>query len=88
MKIITIKVALNGVVGLATDYKSAVAFLIKERWLTIFDDVENEEGYFESIGENLGLDWEETLLSWDIQKFNEYFGGSYTLEEMEVFEAK
>ena len=87
MTVIEIREDNHGNIGYAVDYKSAIHFLIKEGWL--YDNLEyydEEEGRDIELYFCLGENWQEVLLDWDINKFNDYFEGHLLLEEEEVYE--
>lgn len=78
----------NKFIGYAMDYKSAIQLLIKNGLLhnsNIPSMVCCDCGYTKHhccIGE----DWEKTLFSWNIDKFNDYFGEYLYLTEEKMYE--
>lgn len=87
MTVIEIREDNHGFIGCALDYKSAVQFLIREGWLEDNDEFyDEEEGRDIELYFSLGEDWQEVLMDWDINKFNDYFDGYLYLEEEEVYE--
>ena len=71
MNIIIIHDDNHGVIGVAKDYDSAINFLVQDQWLTTDIEVLNSIEELVSLKE-LGLDI-ETIRSWDIEAFNDFF---------------
>lgn len=86
-KIIRIEEEGLGTIGLAENYKSAVAYLIKEGWL--FDELQVYDGREENwkpmyivYGDN----WCEVMMNeWNIDDFADAFDGWLYLSENEVY---
>ena len=78
MNIIIIHEDNHGVLGVAKDYDSAIDFLAQNQWLTTDVEVLNSIEEFVPIKE-LGLDI-ETIRSWDIEAFNDFFDGIFYLD--------
>ena len=78
MNIIIIHEDNHGVLGVAKDYDSAIDFLVQNQWLTTDVEVLNSIEEFVPIKE-LGLDI-ETIRSWDIEAFNDFFDGIFYLD--------
>lgn len=83
--VIIIREECHGVIGVARDYESAIAFLVNECWLPCPVCDRHEE--WKDIQEILGEDWVDRLLAWDIDNFNEFFEASFYLSEEEVYKA-
>ena len=77
MNIIIIREDNHGVIGVAKDYDSAINFLVQNQWLTTDIEVLNSIEEWTSLKE-LGLDI-ETIRSWDIEAFNDFFDGTFYL---------
>ena len=85
MTVILINEDWHGYVGLAIDYASAVDYLIKEKWIDEdFELYVEKTDSYHSIKKILGVDWEEKVASWNVEKFNEFFEGLFNLQEEEV----
>lgn len=78
MNIIIIHEDNHGVLGVAKDYDSAINFLVESQWLTTDVAVLNSIGELVPLKE-LGLDI-ETIRSWDIEAFNDFFDGIFYLD--------
>ena len=78
MNIIIIHEDNHGVLGVAKDYDSAINFLVQTQWLTTDVAVLNSIRELVPIKE-LGLDI-ETIKSWDIEAFNDFFDGIFYLD--------
>lgn len=78
MNIIIIHKDNHGVLGVAKDYDNAINFLVQEQWLTTDIKVLNSIEELVSLKE-LGLDI-ETIRSWDIEAFNDFFEGIFYLD--------
>ena len=78
MNIVIIHEDNHGVLGVAKDYDSAIDFLVQNQWLTTDVEVLNSIEEFVPIKE-LGLDI-ETIRSWDIEAFNDFFDGIFYLD--------
>lgn len=74
MDVIIIHEENHGIIGVAYDYESAVAYLVNQRWLPA-----------EILDEPLGDEWLDKLLSWDIDNFNTFFEGCFYLQIEPVF---
>ena len=78
----------HGVIGVAEDYESALKFLLDDHWIN--DSTEIYLGFdghtyrWKTILEDLGEDWRDKMMEWDISKFNDYFGGFFDLSIEEV----
>lgn len=87
MKVVTIWTEWDGFIGVAKDYPSAVKFLIVNGFLEGTTEVDFNEGKDWRWVEELFVDWQATILKWDIQKFNAFFDGVFLLTENTVFGA-
>lgn len=89
MKVIQISEDNHGLIGIAKDYKSALIFLYNNGWLKgstevwIGVHVSPEWGRLDEI---LGKNWFEKMLRWDVDNFNDFWDGSFVLNEVEVYE--
>lgn len=93
MTVIVINEECHGFIGLAKDYEWAVKFLIDNNWLDDYTEIfagENEEGMgiYKRVIEELGENWADEMTVWGIRKFNDFWDGSFYLEEMEVYPTK
>lgn len=88
MKVIVMHEDNHGMVGLAETFQDAVKYLIKHKWLDEKFEVWQPNDETTTIIEDLGIDWVEIILGWDIQKFNEYFEGCFNLCTEEIFKAE
>ena len=78
----------HGNIGVAKDYSSAINFLIDSDWLDgNFELYDGNYGTTKTILEDLGEDWKNIILSWDTEKFNEYFDCLFYLIIEEVYGA-
>ena len=89
MKVIQISEDNHGFIGIAKDYKSALIFLYNNGWLAGSTEVcigvyANPE--WSRLDEALGKNWFEKMLRWDIENFNDYWDGSFVLNEVEIYE--
>lgn len=87
MTCITIEECNHGIIGIATNYKSAIKFLIAEDWLSDYTDI-----YSDEKDEWINLiewraDWKEYLLSRDMDEFNTLFTDLFYLEDYDIFNA-
>lgn len=77
----------HGLLAVASNYQRAVMWLINNRWLTgcteVMDDSTHEWIFLKEACEEDWIDYISTRL--DIHDFNEYFEGSFLLQEIEVF---
>lgn len=86
MKVILVHEDNHGLIGIAKDYQSALAFLVKHDWLNglcEFWDDENSE--WVSIQNYFGDNWQTVLEELTLKDFNLLWEGCFTLEEAEVF---
>lgn len=86
-KVIRIDEEGNGFIGVAADYKSAVAYLISEAWL--FDEVQvyNRKNHdWAPLYVVYGDNWCDVIMNeWDIDEFNDAFDGWLYFYEVEVY---
>ena len=78
----------HGNIGIAKDYPSAIDFLINQGWLD--ESFELYDGNYDTtktILEELGKEWKSIILSWNTEKFNEYFDCLFYLNIEEVYGA-
>lgn len=77
MKVYIIHEENHGVIGVADSHKSAVQFLIDEKWITgnfeIWDEEKRE--YYTLITKP------EEIKAWDRKQFNDFFEGCFWIEE-------
>ena len=82
----------HGFIGITKDYLSAIDFLINENWLDekfeVWADESDENFTVQSIKDNLGENWKEIMSTWNIEKFNNFFEGSFYLTVEEVYKAE
>ena len=86
MEVILINEDNHGQIGVAYNYYKAVEWLINNNWIDDYTEVwDDYKTYFGSLKEQLGEDWaDEMLYWWDIDKFNEFWDGSFQLTLVEV----
>ena len=75
MKAIVINEDNHGFIGLAKDYPRAVKFLIDNGWLDDYTEVWVQDNE----------DWADKMENWGVGNFNDYWDGSFILEEREVY---
>ena len=84
--VVTIQEDNHGLIGIAKDYPSAIDFLVNENWLDEnFEIYDDGFCHCKSIKDDLDKNWKEKILSWDTEKFNEYFEGCFYLVIEEVY---
>ena len=77
----------HGLLTVAKDYKSAVKFLINNRWIEESMEVWHEDGTYRRLDEFFGEDILDIITEkWDIDSFNTFWDGSFFLNEVEVYE--
>jgi len=77
----------HGLITVAKDYKSAIKFLINNRWIEESMEVWNEDGTYSRLDELLGEDAFDIITEkWDIDSFNTFWNGSFFLNEVNVYE--
>ena len=88
MTVILVNEDNHGLLTVAKDYKSAVKFLINNRWIEDYTWVWNEiDGssvhLIELLGENA---MDKMTEEWDIDNFNAFWDENFYLEEVKVYE--
>lgn len=73
------------VIGLATDYLSAIDGLIDEDWLNGNTELVDEDGNFFTIEGKIGEKWLDKIKKWDITTFNIFFKGYLWIGTMEIW---
>ena len=87
MTVILVNEDNHGLLTVAKDYKSAVKFLIDNRWIEESMEVWNEDGTYRRLDEFFGEDVLDIITEkWDIDSFNTFWDGSFLLNEVEVYE--
>lgn len=85
MKVIVIEAQGDGCIAVAKDMKSAVKYLIENKWIEENDTYLIRYEWF-SIIEKFGKNWEDTISNMSINEFNESFRYLIYLDEEEVYE--
>lgn len=76
----------HGDVGIAADYKSAIYYLFKERWIDNYTDIyDNDSDKFLPISEVLGENWRATLLNANENWFNDIFTEQFRIRHVEIY---
>ena len=87
MTVILVNEDNHGLLTVAKDYKSAIKFLIDNKWIEESMAVWNEDDTYSRLDELLGEDaFDIMTLEWDIDDFNDFWTGNFILEEVEVYE--
>lgn len=86
MKVVVVYEDNHGMLVIAKDYNAALRFLLTENWINDYTEVVDEDDEYCYIEERLGKNWRETLLTFDINTFNNTMYNTFRLEEMEVYE--
>ena len=77
----------HDLITVAKDYKSAIKFLINNRWIEESMEVWNEDGTYSRLDELLGEDVFDIITEkWDIGSFNIFWDGSFFLNKVNVYE--
>ena len=87
MRAVTIEEDNHGQIGIAMTYADAVHFLVNDGWLNELTEVYYGDGVYKTVIEGLGENWFEVMLGWSIEKFCDYFGDYFYLNEVSVYEA-
>ena len=87
MKVIAINEECHGQIAIASDYPHAIMWLVNNNWLTDNTEVNSKLHLdWEPIKDWLGEDWVDYITEkWDIKDFNDFFDGSFRLEEIEIY---
>ena len=92
MKVIIIQEDNHGLIGIAKNYISAIDFLVNENWIDenyeVWVDELDEDYIKQSIKDNLGENWKEIVSTWNTEKFNNFFDGSFYLTIEDVYGAE
>ena len=87
MTVILVHEENHDLITVAKDYKSAIKFLINNRWIEESMEVWNEDGTYSRLDELLGEDAFDIITEkWDIDSFNTFWNGSFFLNEVNVYE--
>lgn len=86
MKVIVINECNHEDIGIALNYYHAVSWLYNEGWLQDSTEIWDDDKFdFQTIKERFGEDWVDMMTcEWNIDKFNEFFDGSFLLRSVEV----
>lgn len=78
----------HGLIAVASDYFSAVKFLIEENWLDDTCEIGIDED-LKSLQELWGDDWIDEVLALDgVNKFNDTFDGIFYLSIEKIYSAE
>ncbi len=72
-------------IGIVADYKSAIHYLIKQRWIGGYTDIFDENDNIISLSDAFGEDWRTVLLNADKDWFNDRFVDQFGLRYMEIY---
>ena len=88
MTVILVNEDNHGRLTVAKDYKSAVKFLINNRWICESTECWNDKiEWWAPLKEVLGENCLDIMtLEWDIDDFNDFWTGNFVLEKVEVYE--
>ena len=87
MTVILVNEDNHGLLTVAKDYKSAIKFLIGDRWIEESTEIWNEDDTYSRLDELLGEDAFDIITEkWNINSFNTFWNGSFFLNEVEVYE--
>jgi len=88
MTVILVNEDNHDLLTVAKDYKSAIKFLIDNKWIRESTECWNEKNdWWASLKEVLGENCLDIMiLEWDIDDFNDFWTGNFVLEEVEVYE--
>lgn len=87
MTVILVHEENHDIITVAKDYKSAIKFLINNRWIEESMEVWNEDGTYSRLDELLGEDAFDIITEkWDIDSFNTFWDGCFFLNEVKVYE--
>lgn len=75
----------HGMIGLATDYQSAIDGLIKEKWLDENTELLDDNDFPSTIKEVFGKEWVSLIKQLDIITFNIFFEGCFCINSMEIW---
>lgn len=81
-KVIVIEEENHGFIAVAKSYNHAVRWLIKKQWIT--EDSYASEDEMLTVKERFGDDWQNVLLSFSLDDFNDRFFGNVYLREWNV----
>lgn len=81
-KVIAIEEENHGFIAIAKSYNHAIRWLIKEKWIT-GDSYASEDEEL-TVKERFGDDWQNVLLSFSLDDFNDKFFGNVYLMEWNV----
>lgn len=81
-KVIVIEEENHGFIAVAKSYNHAVRWLIKEQWIT--EDSYASKDKMLTVKERFGDDWQNVLLSFSLDDFNDRFFGNVYLREWNV----
>lgn len=88
-KVILINEENHGLIGVANNYYNAVKWLIEDGWLISFSEIWVEDDRWERIVNIFGENWEDLMLNeWDLDKFNELFQCSFSLDLVDIIGAE
>ena len=74
-------------IGVAKDYKSAVKFLIGNRYINASDEIATDINKYCRLDEYLGENWADVMAEkWDIYKFNAFYDWYFAFEENYVYD--
>lgn len=88
MKVIAINEENHGQIAIVSDYYHAIMWLVNNKWLTDNTEVRSESHPdWDFLKDCFGKNWVAYMTEkWDIKDFNDFFDGSFFLNEIEVYD--
>lgn len=85
MKVIVISEECHGYIGLATDYKAAIDFLVDKQWMEADIEIYDETvHYYRLLGEAFSDFHHYFKNEMTMEDFNNFWDGTFYLEAIEV----
>lgn len=86
MKVILIHEDNHGLIGVAKDYQSAIAFLVKHDWLNgVCDFWDEKNSKWVLVQNHFGDNWQTIFENLSLKEFNQLWEGCFMLVEEEVY---
>lgn len=85
MTVIKIEEDNHGFIGVAANYPAAIDFLVNDYWLEDSTEIWMGDDTYRRLDEVISGDWVEKMKNWGIENFNDFWGSSFYLTEVEVY---
>lgn len=87
MNVIIVREDCHGILTVATDYPSAIHFLVENDWIDDETEVYDVSNLYSTntILNLYGKNWRGQMMKWTLEKFNTICGTYFSLQEIPLY---